>query len=227
MKKLLLIISFVFIVTGANADEWELRTSVYKTVALDQESIVQSGSGLQLSLHRKNIYLYMSKDVNQVRFVGQGGPDVNLWSAGIGMQHSIGKHLNLSVDVGWYEPRFKEMGEPQDYMSSTMAEGLGRYLNSRVTHIGGQGYYDQWEYYKLNYHGSIGGKINVSFEQPITENIVFSLSAGYRYLKLLEHISGEDYDGGLSRLGELGSWQIRKDRDFSSFIVGGTLSYKF
>ena len=227
MKKTI-IIFILFLASTAHADEWELRTSVYKTVALDQESIVQSGSGLQVSLHRKNIYLYMSKDVNQVRFVGQGGPDVNLWSAGIGMQHILSKYLSLSADVGWYESRFKEMGEPQDYYSSPFAEGLCRYLNNFLMPTNQmQPYVPNWEYYTLDYHGSIGGKLKLDFEYPITKNISFNMTTGYRYLKLLEHVTGQDYDGGYARLGEAGHWTIKKDRDFSGWIIGGGIVILF
>ncbi len=209
--------------------DWALKTFLYQTMPTDSEAIVQTGKGLQISLHRKNLYLYLSRDVNQVRFAGQGGPDVNLWSLGVGMQHRIGKHLNLSVDVGWYEPKFKKMGEPQDWNSSAFSEGLLRYLNKFLApeNQGGHPWIPNWDYYSLKYYGSVGGKLNLSFEQPLTENITFNITAGYRYLKLLENVKGEDYDGGYARLGEAGCWTIRKDRDWSSFIIGGMLEYKF
>lgn len=108
-SSLFLLMTLMFSANAKAESDWQLSTSVYKTVASDSESIVQSGAGLQVSLHRKSLFLYLSKDVNQVRFSGQSGPDVNLWSAGIGMQHRIGKHLFISLDVGWYEPKFKEM----------------------------------------------------------------------------------------------------------------------
>jgi len=224
---------FVTVLSGANyvcvrADDWQLSTDIYKTVASDVESIVQSGAGLQVSLHRKSLFLYLSKDVNQVRFAGQGGPDVNLWSAGIGMQHKAGKHLTISLDIGWYEPIFKENGEPQSYYSSSFAEGLNRYLNNfLMPDYGGQTFYPVWDYYSLEYHGSIGGKISLAFEYPITKRASFNLTGGYRYLKLLENVKGEDYDGGYARLGEAGCWTIRYDRNFSAWIIGGAFVYRF
>lgn len=236
MKTMLLFI-FLILITAVNVNanetvdepdnDWALKTSLYKTVALDPESILQSGSGLQVSLHRKSLYLYLSKDVNQIRFVGQGGPDINLWSAGVGMQHKLGKHLTVSTDIGWYEPKYAEMGKPQDYMSSPFAEGLGRYLTSKVYDIGGQVFVDDWEFYSLKHYGGIGGKLNLTFEYPITEMLSFNMNAGYRYLKLLENVRGEDYDGGYGRLGEAGCWTIRYERDFSAFMIGGAFVYEF
>ena len=222
MKKTIIIFIF-FLASTAHADEWELRTSVYKTVALDQESIVQSGAGLQVSIHRKSLFLYMSKDVNQVRFAGQGGPDVNFWSLGIGMEHKLGKHLTLAVDVGWYEPKFKEMGEPQGLYSGPFAEGLMRYLNNFLSpeNQGVHPYIPNWEYYSLEYKGGIGGKLGLAFEYPITEKIAFEMKAGYRYLKVQEHIVGADYDGGS------GWWTIRYDRDFSAWMIGGVIVILF
>jgi hypothetical protein len=236
MKAILLVIFLTFVlVVSVNANEpesdWALKTSLYKTVALDQESIVQSGSGLQLSLYHNPLpfFVYLSRDTNQVRFAGQGGPDVNFWSLGIGMEHKLGKHLTLAVDVGWYEPKFKEMGEPQGLYSGPFAEGLMRYLNNFLMpeNQGVHPYIPNWEYYSLEYKGGIGGKLSLEFEYPITEKIAFEMKAGYKYLKVQEHVVGADYDGGYARLGESGWWTIRHDRDFSSYIIGGVLVYRF
>ena len=216
-------------VVNASEPDWQLSANLYKTVASDVESIVQSGAGLQISLSRNSLFLYLSKDVNQVRFAGQGGPGVNLWSAGIGTQHRIGKHLMLSLDAGWYEPRFAEMGEPQDWNSSPFSEGLLRYLNKFLMpeNQGPHPYIPNWDYYTLEYHGSIGGKLSLAFEYPITERFSFNMTAGYRYLKLLENVKGQDYDGGYERLGELGCWTVRYDRDFSGWMIGGMFVFKF
>ena len=226
MKKLT-VIFILFFATLANA-EWSSSVNVYKTVASDVESIVQSGAGVQLSLHSGNAFLYISKDVNQVRFAGQSGPGINLWSAGIGMQRTIGKHLTLSLDAGWYEPRFKDMGDPEPYYSSSFAEGLCRYLNNFLMPTNqDQPYVPAWDYYTLEYQGAIGGKLNLVFEYPLTEKVSFNMIGGYRYLKLLENVTGQDYDGGYSRLGEAGHWTIRHDRDFSGWMIGGAFTYKF
>lgn len=221
------VIIILTLTVDASGIDWKLSANFYKTVASDVESVVQSGSGVQISLHRNTLYLYLSKDINQVRFAGQGGPDVNLWSAGIGAQRKIGKHLKLSVDVGWYEPRFKEMGEPQEYYSSPFAEGLCRYLNAYLTDSGDQGYYPNWDYYTLNYLGTIGGKLGLAFKYPIMERFSFNITAGYRYLKLLENVKGQDYDGGHERLGEAGHWSIKYERDFSGFMIGGMFVVEF
>ena len=125
-SKLLIILFFIILfVTGVEAkDNLALKGSYYKTISLDSEAIVQSGYGCQLSLHKNNIYLYLSKDTVPLRFVGQGAIDLNLWSAGIGTQRKIKKHLTLSFDIGLYEPRHSKLDEPQDYYSSAFAEGL-------------------------------------------------------------------------------------------------------
>jgi len=210
---------------------WSLKVFLYQTVPLDQEAIVQNGKGLQLSLYNNSLapfFLYLLRDTNQVRFVGQGGPDVNFWSLGIGMEHKLGKYLTLAVDVGWYEPKFDEMGKPQDYYSSPFAEGLCRYLNNFLMPTNqGQPYIPNWEYYSLEYKGGFGGKLSLEFDYPINESFTFEIKVGYKYLKVQEHVLGADYDGGYARLGEAGCWTIRYDRDFSAFMIGGVLSYKF
>jgi len=228
---LLLIVLMVIILFYSNVraeSDWKLSANIYKAVAADPESIVQSGAGVQVSLHRKSLYLYLSKDVNQVRFAGQGGPDISLWSAGIGMQRTVGEYLTLSLDAGWYEPIFEDMGEPEPYYSSPFAEGLCRYLNNFLMPTNQeQPYIPAWNYYTLEYHAGMGGKLNLAFEYPVTEKISLDMAAGYRYLKLLEHITGQDYDGGYSRLGEDGCWTIRHERDFSAWMIGGALTFKF
>ncbi len=231
-KHLLALIMSIITISALTVDaseiNWKLSANQYKTVASDVESIVQSGSGVQISLHRNSVYLYLSKDVNQVRFAGQPGPDVDLWSAGIGAQRKIVKYLTLSFDAGWYEPRFREMGEPQEYYSSGFAEGLSRYLNKYLMPtIGPQGFYSAWDYYTLTYQGAIGGKLNLAFEYPVTDWFSFNMTAGYRYLKLLENVKGQDYDGGYERLGEAGHWTIQYERDFSGFLIGGMFVVAF
>lgn len=223
---LMAVMIIIAIAANVRADDYSLSANLYKTVASDAESIVQSGAGLQVSLHRKSLFLYLSKDVHQVRFAGQGGPDINLWSAGIGMQHKAGEYLTLSLDVGWYEPKFKEMGEPQIYpYSGPFSEGLCRYLNKFLMPDGG---YPAWDYYTLNYRGAIGGKLNLAFECPITEKTSFEMLAGYRYLKLPENVQGRHY---LDHPGEIdwstNYWTVRYDRDFSAWMIGGAFTFRF
>jgi len=220
----LLMVGIMIYANIVEAADWQVKGSHYKTISSDPELIVQSGYGYQLSLHKNNVYLYLSKDTVPLRFGGQGAIDLNLWSAGIGMQRKIKKYLILSFDAGWYEPRHSKLDEPQPYGSSPFAEGLCRYVNKFLIPDDG---YPAWEYYKLNYFGAIGGELNLEFEYPFTKKMSLNISTGYRYLKLFERVSGEDYDGGWARLGEEGSWQVKKDRDFSSWQIGLNLSYAF
>lgn len=215
----LMIIIMIAVNVRAESD-WKLSANIYKTVASDVESIVQSGSGLQISLHRKSLYFYISKDVNQVRFAGQSGPDINLWSAGIGMKRKI-RYLTLSLDVGWYEPRFSKMGEPQPYPDTPFAEGLCRYLNKYLMPDDG---YPAWDYYSYNLQGAIGGKLGLSFEYPITDWMSFNMTTGYRYLKLLENIQGRNYPGNDPYPGY---WTVRYERDFSGWMIGGSFVVEF
>ena len=233
MKKMLLTIFLVFfLIVNVNAaddteKDWSLKTSLYRTIALDQEAIVQSGIGIQTSLYYKYFpfFLYLSKDENQVRFAGQSGPDVVFWSIGLGMKHKLDKHLTLSVDIGLYEPMFRKMGEPQTYPDSPFAEGLCRYLNK---FLAPDNDYPAWDYYTLKYKTGIGGKVGLEFEYPITERFTFEMTAGYRYLKVQENVQGRHY---LDHPGEIdwskNYWTVRYDRDFSAFMIGGAFTFKF
>ncbi len=230
MKKfILLAVVLLFISSYAQADDWEVKGKVYQTSPTDSESIVQKGLGKRLSIHKGRLYFYLSEDTQQVRFAGQGSPDLELWSVGVGLQHHISKYLTLSADVGWYEPRMDGMDEPMAWNSSAFSEGLLRYLNKFLApeNQGGHPWIPNWDTYSINYYGSVGGKLNLDFAYPVTESITLSLSTGYRHLKLLENIKGEDYDGGYARLGEAGCWTIRKDRDFSAWYTGLSITYAF
>lgn len=186
---------------------------------------MQSGSGIQVSLHKKNLFLYLSRDKNQVRFAGQSGPDLYIYSAGIGMEHKINKTLTLSIDVGWYEPAARWFGETQEYPLSSFAEGLCRYLNNYLLPDDG---YPAWDYYTLNYRGAIGGKINLIFKYPITKNFSFNMTTGYRHLKLQENVQGRHY---LDHPGDTdwstNYWTVRYDRDFSAYMIGGMFVFEF
>jgi len=213
----------IMIAANVRADDWKLSANVYKTIASDSESIVQSGTGLQISLHRKTLFLYLSKDINQLRFAGQSGPDINLWSAGIGIERKVGDYLMLSLSAGWYEPVAGWLGEPQIYPESPFAEGLCRYLNK---FLAPDEDYLAWDYYSPNYRGGMGGKLTLDFEYPITNWLSFNMTTGYRYLKLEENIQGRNFSNG-DDFWAANYWTVRYDRDFSGWIIGGVFTVRF
>ena len=211
------------IAANVRADDWQLSASLYRTIISDPESVIQSGSGLQGSIHWKSLLFYISKDENQVRPAGQGGPDINLWSAGIDIERKVGKHLTLSLSAGWYEPVAKWLGKPQIYPESSFSEGLCRELNKFLIPDNG---YPAWDYYVLNYRGGIGGKLNLNFEYPLTKNISFNMTTGYRFLKLEENIQGRNFSNG-NDWEAVNYWTVRYDRDFSGWMIGGAFTFRF
>lgn len=223
---ILLMIMIIFSI-NANAEsqsDWKLSASLYKVIASDPDSILQSGFGLQMSLHKKSVFLYISKDIMPVRFAGQGGPDVDLWSIGFGFDRKLGEYLTLTCDIGWYEAGFKGEGDPQVYPNSSFSEGLCRYLNYFLQPDDG---YPAWDYYTLDYdYGSIGGKIGLSFDYPITNWMSVDMKVGYRYLKLSESVKGKNWSDGTD-WASINWWQIKYDRDFSGWCVGGAFNIYF
>lgn len=216
MKKFILLF-IILIASNTYATDWKLSTSVYKTTAMDSEAVVQGGYGLQAALHCNSGYIYASRDVIPIRFGGQRGVDISLWSAGLGIQHKIGKYLSISCDAGWYEPMFEEEGVAQIFRledgthapQTHLAEGLWLYLNDFWAMNN-----RDWDYYTLNYQGGIGGKLSLSFECPISDWFLFEMTTGYQHLRLIERIRGKDYGNDVS------FWVLKQDRDFSSWTIG-------
>lgn len=215
MKKAI-IIFIIFLASTVSAEDWSLSLDIYKVVPTDAEAIVQQGHGLQATLQRKAGYLYVSQDLLPVRFGGQRGVDISLWSAGLGFTHQISEYFTFSCDAGWYEPIFSEEGRQQIVHDKYMAEGLMLYLNDFLALAP-----RQWDYYTLNYHGSIGGKLNVSFSYPMFDWLSLEMAAGYRYLKLTERIRGKDFGNDVTY------WTIKQDRDFSGWLIGGGIVVLF
>lgn len=212
---ILSIFIIIFSAISANAG-WKLSATAYQSSSMDSEAIVQQGYGLQAALHYKSGYFYISDDIIPVRFGGQRGVDINLWSAGFGIEHKIGKHFTFSCDAGWYEPVFSEEGRQQIIHDKYMAEGLMLYLNDFLSLPP-----RQWDYYTLNYHGSIGGKLNLSFSYPVCSWLSLEMATSYRYLKLTERIRGKDFGN------DVAYWTIKQDRNFSGWLIGGGIIILF
>lgn len=215
MKKAIIILILLFAST-VSASDWKLSTTAYQSISMDSEAVVQQGYGLQAALHYKSGYFYISDDILPVRFGGQRGVDINLWSAGVGITHKVSDYFTFSCDVGWYEPVFSEEGRQQIIHDTHLAEGLMLYLNDFLALTP-----RQWDYYTLNYHGSIGGKLNLSFSYPVCDWLSLEMATSYRYLQLTERIRGKNFGN------DVWFWQIRQDRDFSGWLVGGGITILF
>lgn len=223
MKIIILSIFLILTTASANAD-WKLSTSAHQSISMDAEAIVQQGYGLQAALHRGSGYIYVSQDVMPVRFGGQRGVDISLWSAGLGFTHKISEHFTFSCDAGWYEPVFAEESKPQIFRLSDgthapqthLAEGLWLYLNDYWAMAA-----RNWDYYTLEYHGSIGGKLNISFSYPVCDWLSLEMSTGYRYLKLIERIRGKDYGN------DTAFWALKQDRYFGGWLIGAGITIVF
>ncbi len=206
--------------------DWRLTTSVWQTTPVDN-GIVQTGTGKQIAVHYKSFYIYISQDENQVRFTGQGGPTVRYWSIGPGIERVIGKNLKLFIDVGWYEPNFDRMEDLIPANSDPFSEGLCRYMNQ---YLAPDTSYPAWDNYSLTYHGGLGAKVGFTFEIPVTSWMNFEINANYRYLKFLEHVQGKhnlDHPGQSAEFWAASYWTIRYDRDFSAFMIGGSINIPF
>lgn len=224
MKAFILSIFLIIASTASVNADWKLSTSAYQSISMDAEAIVQQGCGLQAALHYKSGYLYISDDILPVRFGGQRGVDISLWSAGFGFSHKISEHFTFSCDAGWYEPVFKEEGKPQIFRledgthapQTHLAEGLWLYLNDYWAMDN-----RNWDYYTLDYHGSIGGKLNIAFSYPVCEWLSLDMAGSYRYLQLPERIRGKDYGN------DIAFWALKQDRDFSGWLIGVGVSIIF
>ncbi len=200
---------------------FESNVSTYQTIASDSENIVQGGYGFQVSLSKNNWYMYASADKNPVRFSGQGGTDIDIYSIGIGLKHAFGENLNLFFDVGWYEPKYDDSNQDtyDNAFETTLAEGLWIHLNDKLA---GTGQEYKWQYYTLEYNGGIGGKIGIEYNKSVFKNTDLNISTRYRYLTLEEMIKGKNYEGFTS-----GWWEYKEDRDFSGWQVSIGITYKF
>jgi hypothetical protein len=230
---MVMILFFVNPVYGTETEKeknWKLTASVWQTMPVSDEGIVQTGIGKQLALHYKSFYIYLSKDESPLRFMGQSGPTLEYWSIGPGVERVIGKHLKLFADFGWYEPSFDRMGELIPGNSDPFSEGLCRYMNK---YLAPDTSYPAWDFYSANYQGGIGAKVGLTFEYPLTSWMTLELNASYRYLKFIENVKGkhdpdhprspgQDADFWINNY-----WTIKYDRNFSAYMIGGSISIPF
>jgi len=217
MKRILLII--LLFPSIAFANDWSGQAKVYKTISSDSENIVQSGSGLEVSLKhiKTGLYPYISYDINPVRFGGQRGADINLWGFGLGIEKKVVEGLNLFCQAGWYQPQWEHNAELLPFNNTEhLAEGLWIYLNNKLAPLN-----RTWDAYSLDYHGNIGGIVGANWILPVTNAIDINLSGSYRYLKLQEMVKGMDYGN------TTGWWEYKQDRDFSGFQVGLGIEVRF
>lgn len=210
---LIALLFFLIAVNHSIGADWKGSIRTYKTIPSDSGNKVQSGYGLQVNLHCNDWYFYISQDKNPIRFGGQSGQDVKLQSVGFGFTHNISKHFSFFADIGWYHPEHDS--GIQEFPKTQLAEGLFYHLNTKlgITHL--------WDYYTIEYHGALGGKLGFEFSKPISKNWFFSLSTAYRYLQLGEMIQGRDFGN------TTGWWEWKEDRDFGGWQVGAAITYSF
>ena len=111
--------------------------------------------------------------------------------------------------------------------SDPFSEGLCRYMNQ---YLAPDTSYPAWDNYSLTYHGGLGAKVGFTFEIPVTSWMNFEINANYRYLKFLEHVQGKhnlDHPGQSAEFWAANYWTIRYDRDFSAFMIGGSINIPF
>ena len=226
----LIVLIIICMAHWAFGSDIQMKTSIYKLVSTDSENIIQGGAGFSISAHLDRLFLRVGKDTMGMRWTGQSSPDLNIHNISLGLIHRLGKYLTLSASLGWYDPSFKGMDEPQPYPDSPFSEGLCRYLNFALIPDDS---YPAWDWYSLKYQGAMGGELNLNFEYPITESWMFELVAGWRYLKLNETIKGHHWDNHLLPDGKNNDfwannyWVIIRERDVGAYTIGATISYKF
>jgi len=219
MKRLIFIFLLLPAIVFAD-DNWSGQAKIYKTMPTDTERIVQTSTGLQVSLRhiKTGLYPFLSYDITPIRFGGQRGADIDLWGFGFGIEREVIDKLTLFCQVGWYQPQWEHNGEPLVFGSEHLTEGLWIYTNQKLVPPFGQ---INFPMYSLEYHGNIGGVVGANFAIPLSDNIDFNLSGAYRYLKLQEMIKG------IFSIDNPDCWQYKQDRDFSGWQVGLGIEWRF
>ncbi len=213
MKQLIMsIIIALVMVQSVYATDWSIKTELYTTIPSDTERVVQDGYGVQVTFKKDIWYLYLSTDVNNTRFSGQSGFDINLDSIGVGGEYEIiesdKNKVSFFIDIGGYFPRYKDTREA---FPTENSEGLWRYMNKELS-IGNRAIL--FKEYSNDYSPAIGGKIGISFDHYWTDNILSGITIKYRFLKLNEKLIG--YDDPITH----NSWNFYSERDFSGGQVG-------
>lgn len=205
----------LFITTGSVAlAEVSSSVRIYTTKPTDEERVVQQGMGVQIDIGIGDFYLYGSSDKQQLRFGGQGCTDLKIHSLGFGIKHSFKNNFSFFADVGWYEPDYDK--DRQEFPTTILSEGLFYYLNNEL------GIVHLWDYYTIKYHGAIGGKLGVAYNQPLfCDDLTLNISFAYRLLKMGEMVQGRDYGN------TTGWWEYKQDRDLGGYQIGIWVTYKF
>ena len=195
-----------------------VSATVQNTTPTDTDNVVQGYQGLRIAVGNERIYGFGGYDEVPVRFGGQRGADIDLWSLGFGIRGELTSWLSVFGDVGWYEPQFNEAGRPQELGVSNLAEGLMIHQNQRLFPPYWPAAYD---IYTLDYSGNVGGTIGVTLMHQITDNAKVGIHSAYRYLRLEEQIKG------MPSSGVGGYWDYKEDRDFGGWQIGAQLMVDF
>jgi len=204
-------IAIMFFALDCHAGVFDVQ--VYQSIATDTENIVQNGRGAKIRAFLGDAYVYVQKEDTTVRFSGQGGAEVKFFSLGVGVRLRIKPDLYVSFDGGWYEP--KSTKSDQVFPDTCLSEGLYYYLNNYL------GMTRLWDYYTLQYQGSIGCSVNLDYSYAISKRWNVGLSVGYRYLNFNEKIKGKDF-GDI-----IGWWEIKQPRSFGAGLIALTITYEF
>lgn len=209
MKTIVIALIILFAIT---VPLYALDLSVNISQAVYVDSVIESAPMAKIIADFKNLYFWGSIEAPYIAFAGQEACRANTFGAGFGIQQELVKNFNLRLDLGYYIT-----AESIDADSPTFEESQYIHQNKEVFVMPGTKY----DHYDYRLDNAPGGSISLEWKQWIgMSSWSWFLNTSYRYLKIKGTSTGWNDTNPYW-------WDVPKDRDFSAFMGGVGIGYRF
>jgi hypothetical protein len=205
MKKVFFLLAVLAIVVPVICGAWELDLQPKYNIYSNDDLETGIGATMQLKTDLLPIYLAIAfEDTTYTKF-GQEIGNMNIWSAGLGMDTKLNEFTVLSLELGYAYPDIGEDGECRP-------EALSHWIKTIPVH------HPDYLNIEHDMDGNIYGKIGLKIEQSLTNHIGMHIKGDYTYRKFHETLTGISVDNFTI---------IPRDMDASIFGIGLGLTIKF
>jgi len=203
-KRCELIFLLVLILFSPVANATEISIEYIRQVNQNENFGVSNGG--KISIEKNNIYGWLSGERSPFSLVGQCLDSVDLFGAGIGLQHEFKNGFIFYLDGGWYYPYHRYDNKKLSPHNDGKGDRLEIYLNEKYADVYGKHYFD---YYIMHMTGNFGATVGVTYK---IKNYIFSF--GYRMLEIPLSVGGRMNDpAGLI-------WDSYENQNVSGAIFG-------
>jgi len=197
---------------------WSVSAEYFRVLAtFDPDTAYQGGSGFQIDLARKNLFVFLSLEDANIAHGAQSPIVLQMIGVGLGGKKEFKNGIYVLGDVGGYG--MLNDGEVYPYCN-TAWENLSRYTNNKYAYS--SGHVRHWDNYLVEYSWGLGIKTGVGYAYNFTDKLSINFGVKAKWLKMKEHIRGWNKGTLYTERHD-----YINDRNFSNVVGALKLTWRF